>query len=91
MKYVILQHPQNIPVIAAGCGPSHLELAESYLAKGYKATSAGFMRCLPDGRFQAWGGSESLKLATHPDDARVLQAFHMATVRVAPKPETEAD
>lgn len=84
MKYVVLQHPQKMTAVAAGLGLNHDELAAPFLAQGYTAASAGFMRFLEHERFEVFGHSTSLKLGPHADDARLLSAYHSACLRLAP-------
>jgi hypothetical protein len=87
MKYIILRSPEG--AFAAVCSPAHFthaDLAQPYLAQGYTAQSAGFLRFLPEGRFETFGHSESLHLEPHGDDARLLSAFYTATLALnAPK------
>lgn len=82
MKYVILQHPLKTTVVVAGLGLNHDELAAAYIAQGYVPTSAGFLRCLERNRFETFGESTSLKLVSHADDARLIQAYSLATLRM---------
>lgn len=84
MKYVVLQHPQRVAIVVAGCGPTHAQLAEPYVSQGYTARSAGFLRWIGGGRFACWGYSTSLKLFPHPDDPRLLQAWHQSLLSLAP-------
>jgi len=87
MKYVTLQHPQKLAIVVAGCGLTHAELAAPYQAQGYTARNAGFFRLLERERFECFGFSESLKLHPHPDDARLLQAWHRSILATAPAGE----
>ncbi len=84
MKYVTLQHPKKITIVVAGYGLTHAQLAAPYQAQGYTAYSAGFVRFLDRGRFECFGFSESPKLHPHPDDPRILQAWHHSMLSLAP-------
>ncbi len=84
MKYVVLHHPDKLPVIALGLLVTHPELAAPYQARGYRATSAGFVRPLGDGRFETFGFSTGLQLTPHVNDARLIEAMYAATLKTAP-------
>lgn len=83
MKYVVLHHPTKGLAIVAGLFLDHAQMAGAFAAAGYVPQSAGFIRWLPGERFEAFGHSESLKLASHSDDARLLSAFYSATLKTA--------
>jgi hypothetical protein len=86
MKYVRLVHPQphQLPRIALGLAPqSHADIAEPSIAEGYVPRTAGFLRILPSGHFETFGESVSLRLSSHPDDARLIYALHRASVETA--------
>lgn len=83
MKYVVLQHSTKLPVIVCGMMTSHDELAAGYQAKGYKPTSAGFLR-LAAGQFQVFGFSVSLQLTPNAGDEQLIRMMHEATLKTAP-------
>ena len=82
MKYVAVQHPVT-GTIEFHCSmlKKHEEIAAPYVARGYTARSAAFLRFLPGERFETFGQSTSLGLGPHADDARMLSAFYSATLR----------
>lgn len=84
MKYVALQHPQTgVIEYRMGLLTSHLDLAQPLLDRGCVAQGAGFIRFLPEGRFETFGFSDSLKIGPHADDARAISAFYAAGFKTA--------
>ncbi|HRI83181.1 MAG TPA: hypothetical protein PLF88_12130 [Opitutaceae bacterium] len=86
MKYVILQGPDDIPVIVLCFAPlTHALLAEPFIARGCRPMSGGFAMFSPMGgdTLLAFGESTSLKVKSHPDDSVVLSAFYRATLNSA--------
>lgn len=90
MKYVILQHPEKMPVVVLGMMVTHREIAEPWLVRGYRATSAGFVQVQPGGEFQTFGFSTSLQLTPDKFDDRMLARMHEATVKTAPRTDYAA-
>ncbi len=90
MKYVVLQHPDKMPLVVLGMMVTHRDLAEPWIARGYRPTSAGFVAVLPSGRFRTFGFSESLQLTPDRFDDRMLASMHDATVQTAPSTDYAA-
>jgi hypothetical protein len=90
MKYVILQHPEKAPVVVLGMMVTHQDIAAPWLARGYRATSAGFVQSLPGGGFRTFGYSTSLQLTPDKYDDRLLTSMHDATVKTAPSTDFSA-
>lgn len=90
MKYVILQHPEKMPVVVLGMMVTHREIAAPWLERGYRATSAGFVAALPGGGFRTFGYSTSLQLTPDKFDDRMLASMHDATVKTAPSTDYAA-
>jgi hypothetical protein len=86
MKYVALQHPATgLIEYRMGLLTSHADLAKPLVDHGCVAQSAGFIRFLPEGRFETFGSSDSLKIGPHADDARAISAFYAAGLKTAGK------
>jgi hypothetical protein len=87
VKYVLLKHEYTgAPRIEVGFFPlNHSDMAARLKAEGFKPVRAGFVRVLPDGKFETFGFSTSLKLDSHPDDSRLIAAMFKATEATAPQ------
>ncbi len=86
MKYVLLSHPTTgEQLIEVALSPrSHREMALAPCAAGFVVRSAGFLRVVASGHFEAFGESVSLRVASQPDDSRIFNFLHQATLRTAP-------
>ena len=83
MKYVALQRrATGLIEYRMGLMTAHDELAAPLL-KTCTVFSAGFIRFLPEGRFETFGQSTSLKIGPHADDARTISAFYAAGLKTA--------
>lgn len=89
MKYVIL-HPREVGltrILFTVSPTTHADLAKPYQAThtpksaGFCDFATGFDPQRPAVR--VFGHSESLKLKSHPDDARLISASIAATLRIA--------
>lgn len=86
MKYVLLRHPTTHEQrIELGLAPRrHADLAAAAIAEGFQPATAGFVRMLDNGSLETFGSSDSLGVASHPDDSRILSALYRATLALAP-------
>jgi hypothetical protein len=86
MKYVIFMNAAGVIEVRLAPAPTtHQQMAAELEPRGFKPTSAGFARFLPEGRFETTGWSQSLGLTPHGDDARYLSAYYTATLSQIPK------
>jgi hypothetical protein len=84
MKYIMLRSPEGALMPLCCLAPvTHADLAAPYLAKGYTVVSAGFLRFLPEERFDCIGWSHSLNVGPHGDDARRFSALYSFTLKSA--------
>lgn len=81
MKYIVFES-KNGPRISIFAAPTtHAEEARSH--QGWKPTSAGFVEFLGGGRVRTFGFSNSLNLHPAPMDAKFIEVFMSATLKLA--------
>ena len=80
MKYVILEKHGDMPRVRLGFAPeTHKQLAQSLVADGFSAVSAGFVSFDDFGRATTFGQSDSLNLKPRAHDAAFITTFNRVT------------